>query len=152
MKRGGDTRGSAGTASRARSAPSQRGRVLVCDDDPGVRQMITDALAGKSVVVETANRAMDAIQKIMRTRYHALILDLKMPGLGGLDSIPIIKQIDETLPIIVVTGYSSYETERAARVAGVFYYLVKPFPLDELAKAVAAARRVRRGAKGKKRG
>jgi DNA-binding response OmpR family regulator len=137
---------------KTRSAESQRGRVLVCDDDPGVRGMIAEALAGKSVVVETADRAMDAIQKIMRTRYQALILDLKMPGLGGLDSIPIIKQIDETLPIIVVTGHSSYETERAARAAGVFYYLVKPFSLEELSKAVTAARRLRGGLRRKRPG
>ena len=121
-----------------------KGRVLVCDDDAGVRGMIAEALRTKSIQVETADRAMDAIQKIMRTRYQALILDLKMPGLGGLDTIPIIKRIDETLPIIVVTGHSSYETERAARAAGVFYYLVKPFPVHELWKAVSAAKRHRK--------
>ncbi len=124
-------------------------RVLICDDDPGVRGMIADALRGKSIMVETADRGMDAIQKIMRTRYEALVLDLKMPGLGGLDTIPIIKRIDETLPIIVVTGHTSYETERAARAAGVFYYLVKPFPLEELARAVNAAKRLRRGLRGR---
>ena len=134
-------------ATKTRSAVG-KGRVLVCDDDPGVRGMIADALSGKSVLVETAERATDTIQKIMRTRYQALILDLKMPGLGGLDTIPIIKRIDETLPIIVVTGHTSYETERAARAAGVFYYLVKPFPVEELWKAVNAAKRHQKIAKG----
>ncbi|MBI1893804.1 MAG: response regulator [Candidatus Rokubacteria bacterium] len=126
-----------------------KGRVLVCDDDAGVRGLIAEALGSKSILVETADRAMDAIQKIMRTRYQALILDLKMPGLGGLDTIPIIKRIDETLPIIVVTGHSSYETERTARAAGVFYYLVKPFPVEELWKAVSAATRHRKVAKNR---
>ncbi len=135
-------------ATRTRIAAG-KGRVLVCDDDAGVRGMIAEALKTKSIQVETADRAMDAIQKILRTRYQALILDLKMPGLGGLDTIPIIKRIDETLPIIVVTGHSSYETERAARAAGVFYYLVKPFAVEELWKAVNAAKRHRKAARNR---
>lgn len=123
-------------------------RILVCDDDPAVRQTIAEALVGEAVVVDTAERGVDAIQKIMRARYQAVILDLMMPGLGGLDTIGIIRRLDETLPIIVVTGHASYETERAARAAGVFYYLVKPFSLDELSEAVRAARRTREGATG----
>ncbi len=131
------------------SADSAKDRVLVCDDDPRIRESIVEALASESIVAETAERAVDAIQKIMRTSYRALILDLKLPGLGGLDAISIIKRLDETLPIIVMTGYGSYETEQAARTAGIFYYLVKPFSLDELTEAVKAAARAREGSKGR---
>jgi DNA-binding NtrC family response regulator len=130
------------------SAPSVR--VLVCDDDPRVRDSLVEALAADAVEVDTADRAVDAIQKIMRTRYRALLLDLKLPGLGGLDAIPVIKRLDEYLPIIVMTGHASYETEQAARVAGIFYYLVKPFSVDELTQAVKAAARTREG--GRPRG
>ena len=77
----------------------------------------------------------------MRTRYRAIVLDLKLPGLGGLDAISVIKRLDDRLPIIVMTGHASYETEQAARAAGIFYYLVKPFALSELADAVRAAAR-----------
>lgn len=139
------------TIPQAGSTPADgaRDRVLVCDDDPRIRDSIVEALASESIVAETADRAVDAIQKIMRARYRALILDLKLPGLGGLDAISIIKRIDETLPIIVMTGYASYETEQAARTAGIFYYLVKPFSLNELTEAVRAAARVREGGKGR---
>lgn len=134
----------------ASQAPSPPVRVLVCDDDARVRDSLVEALAADAVEVDTADRAMDAIQKIMRTRYRALVLDLKLPGLGGLDAIPVIKRLDECLPIIVMTGHASYETERAARVAGIFYYLVKPFSNDELTQAVKAAARTREG--GRPRG
>src|SRR5207247_7799197 len=99
---------------------------------------------------ETADRAVDAIQSIMRTRYRAIVLDLKLPGLGGLDAISVIKRLDDRLPIIVMTGHASYETEQAARAAGIFYYLVKPFALRELTDAVKAAVRAR--VAGKTRG
>jgi DNA-binding response OmpR family regulator len=79
----------------------------------------------------------------MRTSYRALILDLKLPGLGGLDAIAVVKQFDASLPIIVMTGHASYEVEQAARAAGIFYYLVKPFNLEELVAAVRAAIRFR---------
>ena len=93
--------------------------------------------------MDTADRAVDAIQRIMHTSYRALVLDLKLPGLGGLDAIAVVKRFDESLPIIVMTGHASYEVEQAARAAGIFYYLVKPFNLEELVAAVRAAIRFR---------
>jgi DNA-binding response OmpR family regulator len=123
---------------------ASRDRVLLCDDDSRILESIGDVLR-RSFEVETAERATDAIQKIMRDRYQALILDLKLPGLGGVDAIAVIKRLDATLPIIAMTGYASYELERAARAAGAFYYLVKPFPMRELIDAVKAAIRARQG-------
>jgi DNA-binding response OmpR family regulator len=122
---------------------AERERILVCDDDPRVRETIVEALAAEVFDVDTADRAVDAIQRIMRTSYRALILDLKLPGLGGLDAIAVVKRFDASLPIIVMTGHASYEVEQAARAAGIFYYLVKPFNLDELVAAVRAAIRFR---------
>jgi two-component system KDP operon response regulator KdpE len=128
----------------ARPAPTgERERVLVCDDDPRMRDTIVETLTGEAFDVDTADRAVDAIQRVMRTSYRALILDLKLPGLGGLDAIAVVKRFDPSLPIIVMTGHASYETEQAARVAGIFYYLVKPFNVDELIAAVRAAVRFR---------
>jgi len=123
--------------------PPARDRILVCDDDPRVRDTIVETLVAEAFEVETAERAVDAIQRVMRTSYAALILDLKLPGLGGLDAISVVKRFDQSLPIIVMTGHASYETEQAARAAGIFYYLVKPFNVDELVQAVQAAVRFR---------
>jgi DNA-binding response OmpR family regulator len=125
------------------AAETGRERVLICDDDSRVRDTVVEVLASEALDVDTAERAVDAIQRIMRTSYRALILDLKMPGLGGLDAISVIKRFDESLPIIVMTAHASYETEQAARAAGIFYYLVKPFNLEELVAAVRAAVRFR---------
>jgi two-component system KDP operon response regulator KdpE len=131
-------------ASPAQTAAAvERERILVCDDDPRVRDTIVETLASAAFDVDTADRAVDAIQRIMHTSYRALILDLKLPGLGGLDAISVVKRFDQSLPIIVMTGHASYETEQAARAAGIFYYLVKPFNVDELVAAVRAAVRFR---------
>lgn len=125
------------------AAPAERERILVCDDDPRVRETIVEAMAAEALDVDTADRAVDAIQRVMHTSYRALVLDLKLPGLGGLDAIAVVKRFDESLPIIVMTGHASYEVEQAARAAGIFYYLVKPFNLEELVAAVRAAIRFR---------
>ena len=122
---------------------AERERLLVCDDDPRMRDTIVEAMAAEGMDVDSADRAVDAIQRIMHTTYRALILDLKLPGLGGLDAISVVKRFDALLPIIVMTGHASYEVEQAARAAGIFYYLVKPFNLDELLAAVRAAVRFR---------
>jgi DNA-binding response OmpR family regulator len=130
-----------------RATAAEHERILVCDDDPRMRDTIVETLATEAFQVDTADRAVDAIQRIMHGSYRALILDLKLPGLGGLDAISVVKQFDASLPIIVMTGHASYETEQAARAAGIFYYLVKPFNLDELIAAVRAAVRFREGAR-----
>jgi CheY-like chemotaxis protein len=125
--------------------PSETGgppRVLVCDDDPLMRDTVVEALTGE-FAVEAVPRAVETLQHIMRTRYDALLLDLRLPGLGGLAAVPVIKRLDARLPIIVMTGYGSYETEQAARGAGIFYYLPKPFSADELSDAVRSAVRAR---------
>ena len=122
---------------------AERERILVCDDDPRMRDTIVEAMAAERMDVDSSDRAVYAIQRIMRTSYRALILDLKLPGLGGLDAISVVKRFDASLPIIVMTGHASYEVEQAARAAGIFYYLVKPFNLDELVAAVRAAVRFR---------
>ena len=59
----------------------------------------------------------------------------------------MVKRFDALLPIIVMTGHASYEVEQSARAAGIFYYLVKPFNLDELVAAVRAAVRFRDSAR-----
>jgi DNA-binding response OmpR family regulator len=130
-------------ASPALHGVGERERILVCDDDSRMRDTIVEALATEAFDVDTADRAVDAIQRIIRTTYRALILDLKLPGLGGLDAISVVKRFDQSLPIIVMTGHASYETEQAARAAGIFYYLVKPFNVDELVAAVRAAAKFR---------
>jgi DNA-binding response OmpR family regulator len=135
--------------SAAPTPVAERERVLVCDDDPRMRDTIVEALASESLDVDTADRAVDAIQRIMRASYGALILDLKLPGLGGLDAIAVVKRFDQGLPIIVMTGHASYETEQAARAAGLFYYLVKPFSIEELVAAVRAALRFRSSSRRK---
>jgi DNA-binding response OmpR family regulator len=138
---------SAGTVSSGEAGTTERPRILLCDDDERVRDSIVDALRAEAFEVETADRAVDAIQRVMRQSYAALLLDLKLPGLGGLDAISVVKRFDESLPIIVMTGHASYETEQAARAAGIFYYLVKPFSLLELGNAVRAAVRSRSAGK-----
>jgi DNA-binding response OmpR family regulator len=128
---------------------TDRPRILLCEDDKKIRETIADALAAEALEVEIADRAVDAIQRIMHQSYAALLLDLRLPGLGGLDAISVVKRFDESLPIIVMTGHASYETEQAARAAGIFYYLVKPFSLTELTDAVKAAIRARETGKGR---
>jgi DNA-binding response OmpR family regulator len=138
-------------ASTGSPAPGngERARILVCDDDARIRESIADMLATLDFEVDTAERAVDAIQKVMRGAYQVLLLDLKLPGLGGLDAISVVRRFDERLPIIVMTGNASFETEQAVRAAGIFYYLVKPFRFEELTEAVRAAARFRESSRSR---
>ncbi|HEY8202147.1 MAG TPA: response regulator, partial [Actinomycetota bacterium] len=90
---------SQGAPSAVPEVAAERERILVCEDDARIRDTIVETLAGEAFAVDTADRAVDAIQRVMRTSYRALILDLKLPGLGGLDAIGVVKRFDESLPI-----------------------------------------------------
>jgi len=115
--------------------------VLVTDDDEYIRGLLREALTKEGYEVETVESGAIAIKKVLKQTVNVLILDIYMAGMCGIDVIPLIKKARPHLPIIVITGDTSVETERKVRAQGVFYYFVKPFDLEEMKKVVKSALR-----------
>jgi chemotaxis response regulator CheB len=109
-------------------------RYLVADDEPKVRAMIGDMLRVHGITAEFAVDGLDALRKIQKTRYDALILDLAMPEMDGIKTLEALKTIDPTLPIVVVTGTDDHAKIHAAREYNVLGVLQKPFPWEKLKK------------------
>lgn len=115
--------------------------VLVVDDKEMMRDSVGSTLQRAGLRVATANDGEGALALIARRRPDALITDLKMPGLGGIDLLEKVKQIDDDLPVIVMTAFGSVETAVKAMKLGAFDYITKPFEGDELIIAVKRALR-----------
>jgi len=105
---------------------------LVVDDDEVFRHRLCLALAKRKWETEGAAAGHEAL-KVARDRSPDLVLvDLRMPGMGGLDVVEELRNIDSSMTIIVLTGYGSIPTAIAAMKRGADHYLGKPADVDEI--------------------
>jgi len=111
-------------------------RALIVDDDGQVREVMARQLQALGMVVETAAGGAQAIAKLDRERFDALMLDLDMPEVTGLDVLLHVQRNAPALPVVVVTG--TYEAER---IAGAVAVLSKPFEARKLREALEEALR-----------
>jgi two-component system response regulator MprA len=107
-------------------------RILVVDDDAGVRQAVGRALAFEGYDVTQAGDGSEALRLISAERPDAIVLDLVMAEVGGLDVCRELRATGDDLPILVLTARHSVADRVAGLDAGADDYLVKPFALEEL--------------------
>ena len=124
--------------STRQTAPT-RGRILVVDDDVELGAMIADILRDGGHKVTVVNRAREAMGVIELGETDALITDLRMPEMGGLELIEWASKHDPRLVMIAITGFGSLETAIKAIRVGAFDYLSKPFEPEALVLAVDKA-------------
>jgi len=114
-------------------------RVLVVDDDPGMREGMAMSLKRASFVTEQARSGEDALRMTRPGAFDAVVTDLRMTGMDGLQLTARLKALDSSLPVLLVTAFGSLDTAREAMRLGAFDYLSKPFSPDELVQAVRKA-------------
>jgi excisionase family DNA binding protein len=114
-------------------------RVLVADDEESIRELLARTLALAEYDVETVGDARAALDRLRMADYDLLIADLRMPGMDGLLLIREARRMHPTLPVIIITGYSSEASAIEAVNLGVVGYLVKPFRVPQVLSAVARA-------------
>jgi diguanylate cyclase (GGDEF)-like protein len=107
-------------------------RVLIVDDEEVIRQLLTDVLCDAGYQVETAACGEDAILKLRDNRYDFVITDMMMPGIGGVQVVETVKQLDPETEVIVMTGYASLNTAVECMKLGAADYLTKPVNIDEI--------------------
>lgn len=125
---------------------AEKAAVLVVDDEYGPRESIAFSLAG-DFVVETADRAREALAKIRNRAFSAIVLDIRMPEMDGIRTLEELRKIDPYVSVIMLTGYGTLHTAQQAMLAGANQYLRKPPDIPELIEAVrrqATATRLRR--------
>ena len=114
-------------------------RVLIVDDDPGMRDGMALSLKRSGFVCEQARSGEDALRMTRPGAYDAVVTDLRMTGMDGLQLTARLKALDPALPVLLITAFGSLETAREAMRLGAFDYLTKPFSPEELVGAVRKA-------------
>jgi excisionase family DNA binding protein len=128
-------------AAHATSRNDGRQRVLVVDDEASIRELLAKTLALAEYDVETAGDGAMALDRLREHRgdYDLMIADLRMPGMDGLSLIREVKHINPSLPVIIITGFSSESSAIEAVNLGVAGYLTKPFRVPQVLAAAAKA-------------
>jgi two-component system KDP operon response regulator KdpE len=116
------------------------GRILVIDDEPQIRRVMRATLTGNEYEVDDARTGEEALEKLRHARYDLILLDMNMPGIGGLETCRLIRSASE-IPIIVLTVRNSEQDKVAALDAGADDFVSKPFSTPELLARIRAALR-----------
>jgi excisionase family DNA binding protein len=123
----------------SRSSGLERPRVLVVDDEEAVRDLIAKTLTMADYEVNTAPDGQAALDALKDADFDLLITDLRMPGMDGLTVIRQARRLSPSLPIIIITGYSTEASAIEAINLGVCGYLTKPFRLPRILSVAARA-------------
>lgn len=114
-------------------------RILVIDDEAIVCKSCKRVLEPEGYQVDTAQSSREGLKKADELTYDLVILDLKMPEIDGIEILRLLKEQNEEVQVIMITGYSTVETAVKAMKLGAFDYIPKPFTPDELSMTVAKA-------------
>src|SRR5262245_53511713 len=114
------------------------GRILVVDDEATVREVLTEYLSTEGYAVESAGSGVEALTAVRGGRADLVLLDVRMPGLDGIQVLRRIRELRTDIPVIMVTANEDVGLAKETLKLGAFDYVAKPFDFDYLDRAVAA--------------
>lgn len=116
-----------------------RANILIVDDEVGFCELIQGILVKEGYTVDTATSSHESLNLLRQNTYDIVYVDLKMPEMDGLELLKIIKEIDENIIVLMITGYGTIETAVDAMKYGAYDYITKPFQKDEIKKITRKA-------------
>lgn len=106
--------------------------VLVIDDQPGIRRLLTEVLTEDGYNVVTAINGIDGVNKAKEVRPSLILMDMKMPGMDGIETLREIKRLGQGDRVIMMTAYGELDLVNQAREMGAYGYITKPFDIIAL--------------------
>ena len=118
-------------------------KILVVDDEPSHRRMIEAVLEAEGYEIKQADSGQTAIAAVEDRFFDLVIMDIRMPKVGGIEALKKIKEISPGIPVIIMTAYASVDTAVEALKSDAYDYLTKPLDIEELKMLVAKTLRFR---------
>ena len=107
-------------------------KLLIVDDDLSMRTALSESLASCGYAVETAENGAEGLNRFRENVFDAVITDMRMPKMGGMDVLRGVKRISFETPVVVITAYGTVNTAVEAMKEGAADFIMKPFSLDDL--------------------
>jgi DNA-binding NtrC family response regulator len=121
-------------------------RILIVDDEERFRLTLSKRLAERGVEVgATVGTGMEALQEISRKGYDVVLLDVKMPGMDGIQTLGEIKKINPHIEAILLTGHASVDSAVDGMRLGAYDYLMKPCDIEVLMEKINGAYEIKAG-------
>ncbi len=114
-------------------------RILIVDDEDELVSALVERLNLRGFQAEGVTTGAEALTRLAETPFDVVLLDVKMPELGGLEVIKKIKEERPNLEVILLTGHSSAQDAEKGKMLGAFDYLMKPVKIDDLIRILLLA-------------
>jgi DNA-binding response OmpR family regulator len=111
-------------------------RLLIIDDEADFRRAVTQGLSRRGFDVSEAASGEEGLLRIRQASFDVVLLDQKMPGLSGIDTLRQIRDIDDKLPVIILTGHGDYHLALAGIHLDIVDFFQKPVEVDELSERI----------------
>ncbi|MBO9130096.1 response regulator [Bacillus sp. 165] len=112
------------------------GKILIVDDQYGIRILLNEVFQKEGYQTYQAANGFQAIDIVKKDRPDLVILDMKIPGMDGLEILKRVKEIDKDIKVILMTAYGELDMIQEAKDLGALSHFAKPFDIDEIRKAV----------------
>ncbi|GBC81297.1 Transcriptional regulatory protein ZraR [bacterium HR10] len=122
----------------------RKGTILVIDDEEVMRDVLESLLTAEGYRVDTARTGEEGLEKFRERPYDLVLLDVSMPGMGGIATLQELLRLDPEAVVVIITAYATFETAMAAWQLGAFNCIRKPFQNDQIVQVVEAGIRRRR--------
>ncbi len=124
-------------------------RILVVDDEDDFRETIVKRLKGRNLDTTGVASGEEALKVLEKEDFDVVVLDVRMPGMDGIEALKEIKKRKPLTEVIMLTGHASVESGIQGMQLGAFDYVMKPVPLDELLDKMRQAYERKRIQEGK---
>ena len=114
-------------------------RILLVDDEIEFISTLADRLAMRGISADYATSGRQALEKVHQTHYDLALLDMKMAGLGGFETMDQIRKDCPTMKFIILTGHGDEEAYLKSKEIGVAFYLMKPLDIELLIEKINEA-------------
>ncbi len=115
-------------------------KILLVDDEPEFLETLAARMAGRGLRVDTASTGEEALRKAEQTEYDAVIVDMFMPGIDGIETLKRLKKTKPEFQVIMLTGHANLEQGLESIKLGALDFLEKPADLDALLAKIREAR------------
>ncbi len=114
-------------------------KILIVDDDPQLRKSFQKILVEEGYTLQTASTGEAGICSMEQNSPDLVIMDVRMPGINGLEAFKAMHKLDSKLPVIIMTAFGTTDTAIEAIKAGAFDYILKPFDIPEILNLIEKA-------------